>query len=1052
MNRLTIDIKGYFEDIDAYIYTFKESRLMILDKKNALQELGKTHITDEKILKQYLAFEEKRANSFIEDDYSLSVADFNEDELYDFEKEALVYYQDIEGLWEDSNVYCQDYLLGNILLDCSQKDIPEQYDFVNLGDGMRFYNSQTGKYAVPVIWNCDDTLSLSYVDHVGTSKAAVTFKNIALRWLCSKPLHGGEVSIIDPVNRGKYYGNFLKLIGDNDMDICKIFKDDREIISELEGVRKHIDKVITELSSEGFDNIYEYNNANNNNAITQKLLVINDYPHGISYEAVNLLKTILDNAKNCGISVLFNYKQSDIEDVKPEIKEIVEKYFDEYHDECLCISETNSGVSLSVYVESEEEEWEETFENVEAILSDDFIDEIRTSFNKKPEVKADFAAYVDINNVEAVRRKHLDTFGDAKEGIHIPFAVDQNGKLVYLELDSKSRAHGFLSGATGSGKSSALHTIILNAAIHYSPKDIELWLLDYKSSEFRAYAKQKLPQVKCLIADNSDEISNDFLRLIWKEIERRNELFSEKNVRDFTEYRKLGTKALPRILIVIDECHRLTQFAHNDSEAKTKIVNLFKECRSCGINIFMSDQHENSAFAGYSTDVGDNISVRVAMKDTNIDNIKATIGVEYNSSMLTSRLKEMIEDLSCGATGEMIYGAKPDFVAAKGFSVNDIRSRTIENISNLDGDADNNAIYYTGGKRQKLDWSKVSDFEESERQYEGRRSFASKKRLYLGTPKGIEYGFYMELGTNKCENIVLSGYDLEKKYSVVKAVIESAKKNGSKIKLVGWKTTEFVKAFPELMESNGYSEFESYTEYGEICKLIYSECKAIENRLENYDDYDEDEDDELTGNLILVFDLPKLWNKMAGDPRSKDKVCKQYDESLGIVTRESDGSKSTASMPQKATKDAGVDDEITKRLMLLKSMGLASDEDVSSFTANDEETAKEEPSEAASVAGAKASGKTQGYNAIEDFLYLLNSGETTGTKVLCMVDNDFLLEQKRNRIYFNEICHHHIATEKESVESLMDNYRAVANSNDNESAFYQYMDGTIKEFKPYDFS
>lgn len=59
-----------------------------------------------------------------------------------------------------------------------------------------------------------------------------------------------------------------------------------------------------------------------------------------------------------------------------------------------------------------------------------------------------------------------------------------------LELGGEGSVHGFISGGTNSGKSTLLHTIILSACLHYHPNDLEIWLVDYKQTEFYLYKKK----------------------------------------------------------------------------------------------------------------------------------------------------------------------------------------------------------------------------------------------------------------------------------------------------------------------------------------------------------------------------------------------------------------------------------------------------------------------------------------------------------------------------------------------------------------------------------
>ena len=77
-------------------------------------------------------------------------------------------------------------------------------------------------------------------------------------------------------------------------------------------------------------------------------------------------------------------------------------------------------------------------------------------------------------------------------------------------------------GHTGSGKSTLLHTLITGIIRNYHPDDVELWLADFKMSEFAQYIDPLPPHVKYILLDESKELVFDLIdRLTDKMMERQ---------------------------------------------------------------------------------------------------------------------------------------------------------------------------------------------------------------------------------------------------------------------------------------------------------------------------------------------------------------------------------------------------------------------------------------------------------------------------------------------------------------------------------------------------
>lgn len=100
-----------------------------------------------------------------------------------------------------------------------------------------------------------------------------------------------------------------------------------------------------------------------------------------------------------------------------------------------------------------------------------------------------------------------------------------------------------ITGGTGSGKSTLLHTIILSAALHYSPDDLQMYLMDFKSgTEFKIYETYPIPHIRLLALDAMQEFGESILLNLNAEMERRSVLFKESGVSDIAGYVRASAK------------------------------------------------------------------------------------------------------------------------------------------------------------------------------------------------------------------------------------------------------------------------------------------------------------------------------------------------------------------------------------------------------------------------------------------------------------------------------------------------------------------------------
>lgn len=220
---------------------------------------------------------------------------------------------------------------------------------------------------------------------------------------------------------------------------------------------------------------------------------------------------------------------------------------------------------------------------------------------------------------------------DSSEALRIPFALGENGDLQYFEIGGSAATHALISGKTGSGKSVALHTLIMQIISNYHPDDVEIWAIDYKAVEFDWYIKNKAPHFRVIARDSSDEFSYSLLDLIYSEYEKRQQLFLQEGVADIRQYRKkLGSRSMPRIVVFIDEFQIMTQSVQGytgNKDYRKVLENLLRLTRAMGISFVFCSQTVASGLGGLTDAARDQIACRLCLQQQSVGEIRETLAI-----------------------------------------------------------------------------------------------------------------------------------------------------------------------------------------------------------------------------------------------------------------------------------------------------------------------------------------------------------------------------------------------------------------------------------------
>nr|WP_281859968.1 type VII secretion protein EccCa [Salana multivorans] len=233
----------------------------------------------------------------------------------------------------------------------------------------------------------------------------------------------------------------------------------------------------------------------------------------------------------------------------------------------------------------------------------------------------------DLDVTSSWRRRAL------RDRLRVPIGLTPHGQPVHLDIKEAAQGgmgpHGLIIGATGSGKSEVLRTLVLALAMTHSSEDLNFVLVDFKGGATFA-GMSDLPHVSAIITNLGQELSlvdrmQDALR---GEMTRRQELLrAAGNFTNVTEYEKARAtdrpelEPLPALLIVCDEFSELLS-------AKPEFTELFVAIgrlgRSLQMHLLLSSQRlEEGRLRGLES----HLSYRIGLRTFSAQESRAVLGV-----------------------------------------------------------------------------------------------------------------------------------------------------------------------------------------------------------------------------------------------------------------------------------------------------------------------------------------------------------------------------------------------------------------------------------------
>jgi DNA segregation ATPase FtsK/SpoIIIE, S-DNA-T family len=182
-----------------------------------------------------------------------------------------------------------------------------------------------------------------------------------------------------------------------------------------------------------------------------------------------------------------------------------------------------------------------------------------------------------------------DEFAAIQRKAKLPIALGEDVKGKAVVTDLARMPHALIAGATGSGKSACINSIISCLLLTHTPETLRMLMVDPKMVELTTY--NGVPHLLSPVVTDVDKAAGV---LFWavKEMERRYQLLNKANTRDLERYneylRKRNEEILPFIVIIIDEMADLMMTAAE--EVEKHVCRLAQMARAVGMHLIIATQ------------------------------------------------------------------------------------------------------------------------------------------------------------------------------------------------------------------------------------------------------------------------------------------------------------------------------------------------------------------------------------------------------------------------------------------------------------------------------
>ncbi|KAF0245861.1 MAG: DNA segregation ATPase [Planctomycetota bacterium] len=508
------------------------------------------------------------------------------------------------------------------------------------GSGEPFSLPDNGRLALPLSLSFPERGNmLVSTDAKSRPRAVEAVSGAVLRTLAAFPGAKAKFLFVDPVGLGQSFSALMHLADDDESLVGgRIWTETPHIEKKLSELTEHIEKVIQKYLRNRYASIDQYNREVGQMAEAYRFLVIADFPRGFSDMAMDRLAGIVASGARCGVFTLLFHERGQ--------KFPAAFTAPRFRPHGLVLTAANDVLTV------DEEILPRAVVAPEPPPESAVLTPLLHSIGKQCAA----AGRVEVPFETVAPPDGQWASQSTETGVRIPLGRSGADKLQYIDLGRGTAQHALIAGKTGSGKSTLFHVMITNSSLWYGPRELELYLIDFKKGvEFKRFATHRLPHARVVAIESDREFGLSVLRRIDRELGERAELYRAAGVQDFAGYRKTGKgDYLPRTLLLIDEFQEF--FTEEDAtaqEAALMLDRIVRQGRAFGVHVILGSQTLGGSYTLAKATLGQ-MGIRIALQCNEADSL-LILGDDNAAARLLSRPGEAIYNDMSG----MLEGNSP---------------------------------------------------------------------------------------------------------------------------------------------------------------------------------------------------------------------------------------------------------------------------------------------------------------------------------------------------------------------------------------------------------
>lgn len=623
-----------------------------------------------------------------------------------------------------------------------------------------------------------------------------------------------------------------------------------------------------------------------------------------------------------------------------------------------------------------------------------------------------------IGNEYFKRNRDQEPYTRDYKKIELPFGIDGTDHEHSISFENENFAT-YLVGASRSGKSTLLHTLIAGILQNYHPDNVELWLADFKQLEFKRYINHLPPHVKYVLLDESTELVYDLIDRLTAEMMERQKLFSRLGIQRLDQAIPTELdKPLPVIFVILDEFSIMSQSIAESPIYKLRLQNILAKGAALGIKFLFSSQTFTTGVAGLSATARAQIQQRIAMKGSK-EEISETL--ELSANLKTDQVRNWMDALPPHYALVKFKTDADTLPEVKRFLVMyikdyNVRDAMIESIrasmhpvetyrpGDLSSYCDKHPVLVDGNTFDAFDADEFRNYVDGLKKA-GKNDLAGDDMFVsFGTPRLMVKMKTAALSAETRENILLIARAAEQACaaSILLSAIKSYRAQGGAVQVWAYGKNRLYRAYRDILVGSGAEIVEGMDA---VCDAIRGLKRALTGKS--------------AGNALIVL-------------IGMDRICMDFEYMDETVTAEAEGVKETIAEIRKGFEERGAvvatdEDEFKRRFAMAwgskkrqlkreaKTEGKSADEitayleeelekfriefyaeagqpekqpTAESEAVQEQSAQTEEPVEKRDkISDQQVTAAFGAYNAREDFIYVLKQGSRMGYHFMMNLSN-----------------------------------------------------------------